>query len=158
MTETTTVEKKNTFPKVFIGIIAFLAGVAVGGAALYLFSYIPQKKVEAELEAKTLIIDSLEMRIDSLHSQLEGAKEISPRYEAILRSVMQPDTLNQALLLGAAVGGKWQVLSVEDVTFLTDDLVYIEMEDGHFQAQALLRIQEPNNTKTWRQLWADYKP
>ncbi len=33
MTETTTVEKKNTFPKVFIGIIAFLAGVAVGGAA-----------------------------------------------------------------------------------------------------------------------------
>lgn len=157
MNEPAADEKKPALTKVLIGVLAFLTGVVIGGGALYLFGYMPQKGVEDELQAKTLTIDSLEARIDSLKSQLEDAKEIPSRYETILRSIMEPDTLNKAVALGAAVGGKWQVLSVDDVTFLEDDLVFFQMEDGHFQAQALLRIQDPNDTRTWRQLWADYK-
>lgn len=148
---------KGGFSKILIGILALLIGVIAGAAGFYLINLTPRSNIEAELAAKTARIDTLEGKLDSLAFLIQNAKEISPRYEEMLKQMMDTDTLNKAIALGTSVGGRWQLHSADDVVFLDSNLVFAHIDDGHVPAVVLLRILNPARTKTWKMLWGEYE-
>lgn len=149
--------EKHGFSKTLIGILALLIGVFAGAGGFYLLGTTPRLNLEEELELKSRQVDSLQVQLDSLRSQLMNAKDISPVYAATLKRILDPDTLNEVMSLGTAVGGKWSVRSAEDVTFLGSDLVFIRMDDGHLVGMALLRVPDTADLKSWRTLWGEYE-
>ncbi len=149
--------KSGGFSKILIGAITFLVGLAIGAGGFYFLGPVAGKNLETEILAKTKEIKNLETKIDSLKAQMNQAKDISPAYTAILRRILIPDTLNEAVSLGTAVGGRWSVRSSDDVIFLGEDLLFIRMDDGHLEGMALLKVPDTSDLKTWRTLWAEYQ-
>lgn len=148
--------KSGGFSKVLLGAITFVVGLGIGVAGFYFLGPVAGKNLEDEIQSKAREIKRLETKIDSLKSQMSQARDISPAYTAILRRILIPDTLNEVISLGTAVGGEWSVRSSDDVIFLGEDLLFIRMDDGHLEGMALLKAPDTADLKTWRTLWAEY--
>lgn len=148
---------KGGFSKVLIGIIAFVLGIGIGAVGFYFLGPVSHTNFEKELSEKTKQIKILGTKIDSLSAELKQAKEISPSYTAILKKILDPDTLNEIISLGTAVGGQWSVKSADDVVFLEENLLYLRMDDGHLAGMALVKAPDTGDTKSWRTLWSEYE-
>ena len=50
------------------------------------------------------------------------------------------------------LGGSWGIHSSENIIFITQDLLFVTVEDGHMMVKLLLRIEDPKNVRSWRVL------
>ena len=50
------------------------------------------------------------------------------------------------------LGGSWGIHSSENIIFITQDLLFVTVEDGHMMVKLLLRIEDPKNVRSWKVL------
>ena len=50
------------------------------------------------------------------------------------------------------LGGSWGLYSSENIIFITQDLVFVTVEDGHMMVKLLLRIENSKDVSSWKVL------
>ena len=55
------------------------------------------------------------------------------------------------------LGGKWGVYTSNNIIFLTPDVLFVNVENGHTMVRLILRVEDPKDITTWKVL-AEFGP
>ena len=77
--------------------------------------------------------------------------------DSINKVLVENEKISSLMKMKPVLGGTWGVNSPDNIIYLSPDVLFLTVEDGHIQTHLILRIENPEDITTWRVL-AEFGP
>ncbi|MEO0131537.1 MAG: hypothetical protein ABIK73_01155 [candidate division WOR-3 bacterium] len=139
--------KENYRLRVMLIMIFALLVVTLGLIAIIIAMSITVSQLRNSIKEKEATIYTLQNRIDSL----------SPRYSEkqrrIIAKLIGNPEIKVLIRQKPSLGGTWGIWSEKNVTFISEDKLFVIFDDGHLMGGMIVKAVDPDNIKTWKVLW-----
>ncbi len=102
------------------------------------------KRLGIELKEQ---VEQLEAKVADL------APPYTEKQKLILKNLVNNPEISKLIKTKPSLGGNWGCWSEKNVKFLTENKLLILYDDGHMMGAMVVRVQNPQDIKTWKVLW-----